>query len=126
VRILIADDHAAVRAGVCSILQSRRDVEVCGQVANGREAVQKTGELRPDLILLDITMPVLDGFGAAKQIHEQFPEVLILFLSIHEGKQMVELAKSSGASGYVTKTGSPEVLLTAIDTVIGHGTYFPD
>jgi DNA-binding NarL/FixJ family response regulator len=122
---LIADDHAAVRAGVCSILESRGDVEVCGQAVNGRDAVQRTGELKPDLILLDITMPVLDGFGAAKLIRELFPEVVILFLSMHEGEHMVKLAKSSGASGYVTKTVTSDVLLTAIDTVIGHGTFFP-
>jgi DNA-binding NarL/FixJ family response regulator len=124
-RILIADDHEAVRAGVCSILETRADVEVCGQATNGREAVQKAGELKPDLILLDITMPVLDGLSAAKEIHELFPEVVILFWSIHQGKQMADLAKSSGASGYVSKTSGSEVLLKAVDIVIGHGTFFP-
>jgi DNA-binding NarL/FixJ family response regulator len=124
-RILVADDHEAVRAGVCSILQSRGDVEICGQAANGREAVQKAGELKPDLVLLVITMPVLDGLSAAKEIHELFPEVVILFLSVHEGKQVANLAKSSGASGYVSKTSGSDILLKAVDIVARHGTFFP-
>jgi len=110
-RILVADDHEAVRTGVCSILQSRGDVEICGQAANGREAVQKTGELKPDLVLLDITMPVLDGLSAAREIRKLFPRVVILFLSIHEGKQMEDLAKLSGASGYVSKTSAARYYL---------------
>ena len=124
-RILVADDHEAVRTGVCSILQSRGDVEICGQAANGREAVQKTGELKPDLVLLDITMPVLDGLSAAREIRKLFPRVVILFLSIHEGKQMEDLAKLSGASGYVSKTSGSEVLLKAVDIVAGKGSFFP-
>jgi DNA-binding NarL/FixJ family response regulator len=99
VRVLIADDHEAVRAGVCSILQSRPDVEICGQAVNGRDAVIQTKELKPDLILIDITMPVLDGLSGAKEIHQMFPEIVILFLSIHEGKQMTRLAKLAGGSG---------------------------
>jgi len=122
---LVADDHEAVRTGVCTILQSRGDVEICGQAVNGREAVQKAGELNPDLVLLDITMPVLDGLGAAREIRELFPSIIVLFLSMHEGEHMANLARSSGASGYVSKSASSDVLLKAVDIVIAHGTYFP-
>ena len=124
-RILVADDHEAVRTGVCTILQSRGDVEICGQAANGREAVQKAGELNPDLVLLDITMPVLDGLSAAREIRNLVPRVVILFLSMHEGEHMANLAKSSGASGYVSKSAGSDTLLKAVDIVTAHGTFFP-
>jgi DNA-binding NarL/FixJ family response regulator len=74
VRILIADDHPVVRKGVCSILESRNDLEVCGEATNGEEAVQKSLRLNPDLIVLDVTMPVLDGFSAARKIRELLPK----------------------------------------------------
>src|SRR5689334_16282987 len=124
-RVLIADDHEAVRAGVCCVLQSRPDVEICGQAVNGRDAVIQTAKLKPDLILIDITMPVLDGLSAAREIHQMFPEIVILFLSSHEGKQMSRLAKLAGGSGYVSKSSGSEVLLRALDIVFGHGTFFP-
>ena len=124
-RVLIADDHETVRAGVCSILKSRRDVEICGEAVNGRDAVIKAAELQPDLVLIDITMPVLDGLSAAKEIHQMFPNIVILFLSMHQGKRMAHLAKSAGGSGYVSKLSDSNVLLRAIDIVLGHGTFFP-
>ena len=124
-RVLIADDNEAVRAGVCAMLKLRKDVEICGQAVNGRDAIIKAAELKPDLLLIDITMPVLDGFSAAREIHQKFPNIVILFLSMHQGKRMAHLAKLAGASGYVSKTSDSNVLLRAVDIVLGHGTFFP-
>jgi YesN/AraC family two-component response regulator len=78
-RILVVDDHEAVRRGVCTILASRSEFEVCGEAANGEEAIEKAISLKPDLLILDINMPVLGGFGAAKEIQRLLPEVRIFF-----------------------------------------------
>jgi two-component system nitrate/nitrite response regulator NarL len=92
VRILIVDDHEAVRKGVCAILSSRLDIEVCGEAVNGKEALAKATELRPDLIILDVSMPVLSGFDAARQIRKIVPEARILMFSMPESKQFLEEA----------------------------------
>jgi len=76
--VLIADDHEVVRKGVCNILEARGDAKVCGEATNGEEAVQKAIELNPDLVILDVTIPVLDGFSAAKRIKEVLPEIPVL------------------------------------------------
>ena len=125
-RILIVDDHEAVRAGVRVILSSREGLEVCGEAANGREAVAKARQLMPDLVILDVTMPVLDGFSAAREIHKLLPDVAILLLSMHESPNMLNIAKSSGASGYVAKSEGAAVLLRAVDAVAHSKTFFPD
>lgn len=125
-RILIVDDHEAVRAGVRAILQAREGLEVCGEAANGREALAKVRQLQPDLVILDITMPVLDGFSAAREIHRAMPNVAILLLSMHESPNLINIAKSSGASGYVSKSEGAAVLLRAVDAVAHSRTFFPD
>lgn len=124
-RILIVDDHEAVRAGVRAILQSREGLEVCGEAANGREAVAKARELMPELVILDITMPVLDGFSAAREIHKAHPSVAILLFSMHESPNLINIAKSSGANGYVSKSEGAAVLLRAVDAVAHSRTFFP-
>jgi YesN/AraC family two-component response regulator len=78
VRVLIVDDYEAVRKGVCAILSSRLDIEVCGEAGNGKEAIDKATALRPDLIILDVTMPILNGFDAAREILKVLPDVPIL------------------------------------------------
>jgi two-component system response regulator NreC len=124
-RILIADDHETVRKGVCSILASRNDLEVCGEAANGKEAVEKACELKPDLVILDITMPVLDGFAAAKRIRKLLPDIPILFLSMHDAQQWIEEAKAIGVQGFVSKNDIAGVLLTAVDIVLQKQSFFP-
>jgi DNA-binding NarL/FixJ family response regulator len=124
-RILIADDHETVRKGVCSILASRKDLEVCGEAANGKEAVEKACELKPDLVILDITMPVLDGFAAAKRIRKLLPDIPILFLSMHDAQQWIEEAKAIGVQGFVSKNDIAGVLLTAVDIVLQKQSFFP-
>ena len=81
-RVLIADDHEAVRKGVCAILATRGDIDVCGEAVNGKEAIQKAHDLQPDLLIVDITMPVLSGFEAAREIKKSMPHLAILILSI--------------------------------------------
>src|SRR6266403_1118436 len=124
-KILIVDDHEALRAGVRSVLESR-GLEVCGEAANGQEALTKAIQLRPDLIILDITMPVLDGFSAAREINKRLPGVGILLLSMHESATMVNVAKSSGARGYVAKSEGIARLLKAVDAIAHNRTFFPN
>ena len=124
-RILIVDDHEAVRKGVRAILRSRPDLEVCGEAINGEDAIAKAEELKPDLIILDITMPILDGFGAAKEIRNRLADVPILFYSMNEGRALMESAKAIGANGLVTKSASGGVLLKAIGALANNETFFP-
>jgi len=124
--VLIADDHEVVRKGVCSILESRVDWRVCGEANNGEEAIKKARQLNPDLIILDVTMPVRDGFSTASEIRELMPKVPILMLSMHDGRSMVRAAQAAGAQGFVTKADVAGVLLKAVDALLHGQTYFTD
>ncbi|MGB8322848.1 MAG: response regulator transcription factor [Candidatus Acidiferrum sp.] len=125
-RILIADDHEVVRKGVCSLLESRADLKVCGEATNGQEAVDLARQLDPDLVVLDVTMPMLDGFSAARKIKQLLPAMPILMLSMHAGPAMVRAAKAAGAQGFVTKTDVAGTLLQAVDVVLRGETFFTD
>ena len=124
-RILVADDHESVRKGVCVILGTRGDIEVCGEAANGREAIDKALELKPDLIILDITMPIVSGIDAAEMIRKTLPSVPILFLSMHQSKQIIAEAKRVGVQGYVKKSDAAATLLDAVDAVLRNEPFFP-
>jgi len=123
-RILVADDHTAVRRGVCTLLSSRNDLEVCGEAQDGKEAIEKTRELEPDLIILDITMPVLDGFSAVREIRKFMPDVPILVLSMHRGKRAIQEAKLLGTQGFVSKSHLAATLLRAVDAIVRKQTFF--
>jgi DNA-binding NarL/FixJ family response regulator len=126
IRVLIADDHEVVRRGVRTIL-SAGDVEVCGEAANGSEAISKAVELRPDLVILDLTMPVMGGFEAAAEIHRMLPKMPILFYSMHDGAQVIREAQRIGARGFVNKGRLSDTLLQAVTVlVVQRGTFFPD
>ena len=122
-RILIADDHEVIRRGVIRVLQSRGDVE-CAEATNGREAVEKALEWKPDLVLLDVRLPVLSGFDAAKEIKEHQPDIPILFFSIHDTKEILEQARSVG-DGFILKDKIVEMLPNAIDALRHKQTFFP-
>jgi two-component system, NarL family, response regulator NreC len=124
VRILIADDHEIVRKGVATVLSVRRDLKICGEAADGEEAVRKAEELRPDLVILDLTMPGLNGIGAAEKIRHILPGVPILILSMHEGASLLEAFRRIGVQGYVPKTQASEKLLDAVDALANGNTYF--
>lgn len=123
-RVLVADDHSAVRRGVCTILRSRKDIRVCGEAENGKEVIEKTRELEPDLIILDITMPILDGISAAREIRKFMPQVAILVLSMHRGKRAIQEAKLVGVQGFVSKSQLAATLLTAVDAILKKQTFF--
>jgi DNA-binding NarL/FixJ family response regulator len=125
-RCLLVDDHESVRAGVTAILSSRTNIEVCGEASNGREAIEKARELQPDLIILDVTMPVMDGINSAKEIRSFLPDVPILFFSMHDGIYLVHEAKMAGVQGFVSKTDARATLLDAVDALANKQTYFPD
>jgi DNA-binding NarL/FixJ family response regulator len=125
-RILVADDHEAVRKGVCVILSSRLDIEICGEAVNGGEAVEKAKALKPDLIILDITMPILSGFEAAREIRKKLPEVPILILTMHDSRQLAVEAKKLGVNGFVRKTEAAASLLQAVDSLLDNKTFYPE
>jgi two-component system, NarL family, nitrate/nitrite response regulator NarL len=124
-RILIADDHETVRKGISAILSSRGSFEMCGEAANGIEAIAKAKELKPDLIVLDITMPELGGFEAAKVIRKLYPDMHILFLSMHDGKHLIEAAKSIPVQGFVVKNQVAQTLIDAVEEVRKGNAFFP-
>ncbi len=124
-RILVADDQEAIRKRVRSILVSKRTFEVCAEVPNGREAVEKARELKPDLIILDITMPELNGLEAARLIRQFSPETPIVILSVHKSRQLMYEAQKIGVQGYVTKEDANQDLIRAVDAVLQKLTFFP-
>ena len=123
-RILIADDHEIIRSSVIRVLQSRTDVEDCAQATNGQEAIEKALQWKPDLILLDVRLPVLSGFEAAKQIKQHRPEIPILFFSIHAADDVFEAAKLVG-DGFILKDKIVEMLPNAIQALLTKRTFFP-
>jgi DNA-binding NarL/FixJ family response regulator len=125
VRILIADDHEVVRKGVRSLLESQDDQNIT-EASNGREAVDIASEMSPDLVVLDVTMPILDGLSAAKQIKKALPRVPIVILSIHNGPEMMRATQRAGADAFVTKSDLGSVLLKAVEAVMQGKTYFSE
>jgi two-component system, NarL family, sensor kinase len=124
-RILIADDHEVMRRGVRGLLESHSEWAVCGEAFEGRQAVAKSRELRPDLIIMDINMPGLTGIAAAQQIRRENPLAKILFFSVHESAQTVREVINAGAQGYVAKSRAGHDLVDAVRNVLDGGTFFP-
>jgi DNA-binding NarL/FixJ family response regulator len=116
-RILIADDHGLVRRGAVAVLRARNGWRVVGEAANGREAVEKAKKLKPDVAILDIGMPELDGFEATQQIVEAVPDTKVLVLTMHESDQMVRRALDAGARGYLLKSDLTEYLAKAVKAI---------
>ncbi len=124
-RILIADDHEVMRRGVRGLLESHSEWAVCGEAFEGKEAVVKSRELRPDLIIMDINMPGLTGIAAAQQIRREDPTAKILFFTVHESAQTVREVINAGAQGYVAKSRAGHDLVDAVRNVLDGGTFFP-
>ena len=124
-RILVVDDHPAIRTGVRSTVEDYNGLEVVGEAANGEEAVAQAKKLRPDLIIMDISMPVLDGLSAAQIIMRYCPQTRILMFSLHKMREFVDAARSLGLSGYVAKEEDGASLRLAVEAVLRDQTYFP-
>jgi DNA-binding NarL/FixJ family response regulator len=123
IRILIADDHSVVRDGLAAMLSFQPDMTVVGHAGNGREAVERFRQLKPDAVLMDLAMPELDGVGAITAIRDEFPEARILVLTTYDGDENVYRALENGAKGYLLKDCSTEDLLSAIRKVYAGGTH---
>ena len=115
-RILLVDHHEVVRQGIATLLATRWNV--CGQASDGLEAVSKTAELKPDLVILDLSMPVMSGTAAARQIRSMMPSTRIMFLSMHDSETVAELTRLSGADACVSKRCSAAELHRAVAAVL--------
>jgi len=116
-RIFIADDHEVVRKGLCSLLQAQPDWEVCGEAADGREAVEKAQQLKPDVVILDIGMPSLNGLEATRQILRGNPLQRVLILTVTDAEQLIEEVLKAGARGFVLKADAAKDLTMAVDAL---------
>src|SRR5690349_23773144 len=124
ITVLLAEDHQLVREGFRSLLEHEGDIEVVGEAATGREAVQLTRKLRPAVVVMDIAMPLLNGLEATRQIRKDVPDAKILILSAHSDDAYVEQVAVLGAAGFLLKQTSSHVLATAIREVQKGHTFF--
>lgn len=122
-RVLLADDHALVRAGIRALLERIEQVEVVGEAGDGPRALELVEQLRPDVVLLDLTMPGLDGFEILKEARQKFPEVHFIVLTVHEGEEYAFHALRSGAAGYLPKSAASAELELAIERVVAGKKY---
>jgi DNA-binding NarL/FixJ family response regulator len=123
-RIFVADDHDIVREGVKSLLLARPDWIICGEANNGKDAVSGVRETGPDIAVLDISMPVLTGLEAAKQISQTDPEVRILIFTMHDSKSLIKATQQAGALGLVLKSFAARDLVRAIESLLAGGSFF--
>jgi len=122
-RVLLADDHTIVRAGIRALLDSVMQVEVIGEAANGEQALDSIEKLRPDVVLLDLTMPGLTGFEVLREVTEKFPEVRVILVTVHEEVEYAYQALHLGASGYLPKSAASAELPLAIEQVMSGKKY---
>lgn len=126
IKVLIADDHHVVRRGLLFFLKTQKDIQVVGEATNGKEAVDLTAILRPDIVLMDLVMPEMDGIQATKRIKKQFPEIQVLMLTSFSDRDHVIPAIEAGASGYQLKDIEPDDLVESIRTLMrGENTLHP-
>ncbi len=123
ITVLVCDDHALFREGVKTILNSQPDIEIIGEAADGKEAVQEAIRLSPDIVLMDISMPVLKGFDAVRRIKKARPEAKILILTVYDDEDLVARCLDAGAAGYILKDSPPLQLVYAIQTVFNGEQY---
>ncbi len=124
VRILVADDHSIVRRGVRALLETHPGWKVCGEAATGAEAVKQAKRLKPDVAVVDITMPDLSGFEATRQIRAAAPQTEVLVLTMHESEQALREVLDAGALGYVLKSDLDLNLVAAIESLLRHKPFF--
>lgn len=123
-RIFIADDHDLMRRGLKALLEGQRNWLICGEATKGREAVAKVAALRPDIVILDICMPELNGIEATRQIRKVSPRTEVLVLSVHQSNQLIREVLEAGARGFVLKSDSATDLVSAIESLADHRPFF--
>ncbi|MGD0569190.1 MAG: response regulator transcription factor [Candidatus Sulfotelmatobacter sp.] len=123
-RIFIADDHDVVRCGIRTLLEAHPGWAVCGEARDGREAVARVAELKPDLVVLDIAMPMLNGMDAARQILKARPGTPILILTLYESDELIRQVLESGARGFILKSDASQNLLLAVEALQRRATFF--
>jgi DNA-binding NarL/FixJ family response regulator len=122
-RILFADDHELVRRGLKVLLESHPGWKVVGEAANGAELVELAVKLRPEIVILDITMPEMDGLEAARRLHQILPKTELLLLTVHDSENMVQRALEVGVRGYVLKSDAGRDLFAAVEAIRQHKVY---
>ena len=126
IKVLVADDHPVVRKGLQSCLAKHGHLKVVGEAADGDEALRKTRDLAPDVVLMDISMPGMNGLAVTEVLRKELPEVKVLVLSVHSNKSSIFRVIQAGAHGYVSKEAPPEELLRAIESVSGGEPHFSE
>jgi two-component system nitrate/nitrite response regulator NarL len=124
IKTLIVDDHLIVREGLKSLLESQEKIEIVGEASNGLEAIELAKEICPDIILMDISMPIMNGIEATKILHNSLPDLKVLVLTMHDNKEYAHQILESGAKGYVLKNSSSTELVIAMETVFNGGLFF--
>ncbi len=124
IRVVLAEDHPVVRKGIGALLSGSPSIEILGEAKDGQEALKKTKELKPDVLLVDIEMPHINGFVLTETLRKELPGLKVLILSAHSGAECVPRILQSGARGFVTKEASAEELIHAVETVAAGGTSF--
>ena len=123
-RIMIVDDHEVVRRGLHALLGTQAGWEVVGEAANGPEAVKKVNQIKPDVVIMDITMPVMSGLDATRLIMETAPQTKVLIFTMHDSEQMMQSALEAGARGYVLKSNPGNDLIAAVKALSVNETSF--
>ena len=123
-RLLVVDDHAVVRRGVRALLETRPGWEVCGEAVDGQDAIRKAADLKPDIVVLDISLPGLNGLEATSRILKESPESEVLILTMHHSEELAQQVIKAGARGYVLKSDADQSLVAAVDKLSQHETFF--
>jgi len=117
IKVLLAEDHTIVRKGLCALLEKEVDINIVAEAENGREAIEKAQETKPDVVVMDIGMPILNGIEALRQLRKCCPEIKIIILTVHKNEEYILQALKFGASGYLVKKAAPSDLVAAIHEV---------
>ena len=117
IRVLVVDDHAILRDGISALLALAADIEVIGEAENGREAIDRARQLAPDVVLMDIAMPAMDGLEATRRIHKEFPQMKVLTLTQYDDREHLLSLLEAGAEGFISKTAASSELASAIRSV---------
>lgn len=123
-RILVADDHDVMRLGIKELLGTREGWEICAEARDGREALAKTGELKPDIVILDVNMPELNGIEAARRIRKKFVNTEVLIISFDYSDHLIRQIIDAGARGFIVKADSERDLIAAVEALANHRPYF--